>query len=236
MRLSELFDYLNYGELSQLSIGGNDQGVLDLSNQAAVITHINLGLVELYKRFPIKLREVTVQQIEYLTTYHLDARYALSNPHNTDNGSFPKYIIDSPFEPFTDDVLLIEAISDEACEWYTLNDESDCRTIITNGAASINTPDPASEAALFIHYRAAPEKISVSVADPSATVVPITDQYIEPLLNYVAYRAFAAFNMNNPETVGYYQKFEASCALLDQKGMRHKDAIANSRLGLNGWL
>jgi len=237
MRLSQLFDLLNYGELSQLSITGNDQGIIDQSNQAAIITHLNLALLELYKRFPIKTGEVTVQTLSYLSDYRLDSRYAYTNPYQTDDIAYPKYIMDTPFDPFTDDVLVIEEVADEAGDLYTVNDENDCNSIMIMDYNAINVANPGLEAALFVQYRAAPPKI-----DPNTTlsydeiVVPITDQYLEPLLNYIAYRSFAAFNMNNPEAVSYYAKFEASCGLIRQEGLRHKVARSNEKLECNGWV
>jgi len=237
MRLQEIFDHLNYGELSQLSIGGNDQGVLDASNQAAVINHINLGLIELYKRFDIRIKEVTVQTLSYLNEYRLDSRYAVTNPHGTDDTAYPKYIIDTPFYPFTDDVLVIEEVIDESEIIYSVNDETDCDTILVTDYNMINVANPGLEAALFVHYRAAPEKLNPNLTDNySDVIVPLTDQYLEPLLNYVAYRSFAAFNMNNPEAVSYYAKFEASCQLLRQESLRHKVIRTNGKLSNNGWV
>lgn len=48
MNLQEVFDQLSVGELSMLSVGGNDQGVIDESNWDKVLPHINLGLTALY--------------------------------------------------------------------------------------------------------------------------------------------------------------------------------------------
>ena len=51
MKLKEVFDQLTYGELSQLSIGGQAQGEITEENYARVVAHVNLGLSAIYKRF-----------------------------------------------------------------------------------------------------------------------------------------------------------------------------------------
>ena len=236
MRLSELFEYLKYGELSQLSIAGEEQGVINSVNQSRLISAINLGMVELHKRFPIKMGLAIVQQMSALTTYHLDSRYAYTNPHNTDPSVFYKYIIDSELTPFTDDVLIIEAVSDENERFYTLNEDQDCDTIITTGALTINVPNPGLELALFVNYRAAPEKISNTVTNPEDVYIEIPQQYLDPLLSFVAHRFFVSANASHPEAGLYFSKFEAACKLIDNKGLRHKNGNMNTRLGCNGWL
>lgn len=236
MRLSELFEYLTYGELSQLSISGEEQGMITTANQGAVITAINLGLIELHKRFPIKMGMVIVQQMTGVTEYHLDNRYAYTNPHATDDSVYYKYIIDSVAQPFTNDVLLIEGISDELNYTYTINEESDCSTIITKGATTIDVPNPDAEIALFVNYRAAPVKIDTKVSDADDVVIDIPPQYLEPLLSFVANRFFTSFNASNPEAGMYFSKFEAACALIDKNGLHHKNGNINSKFGCNGWL
>lgn len=236
MYLSELFDHLSYGELAQLSVGGEAQGVINSANQVPIITHLNLGLLELYKRFPIALKTVTVQQLNYLSDYYLDSRYAVTNPKSTNDVDFPKYIIDNEYDPFLDDILLIEGIADEAGDWQPLNDENKETTILTTGYNSINVPNPATESALFVYYRATPEKIDIDTLDAESVVIPLPDQYMEALINFIGYRCFSSFNMNSPETVNYYQKFEMACNLLNREGIRYKDMTSNVRLGSNGWL
>ena len=45
MTLQEIFDQLTYGELSQLSMGGSEAGIIDESNYSRILVHVNLGLL-----------------------------------------------------------------------------------------------------------------------------------------------------------------------------------------------
>ena len=54
MLLSDLFEQLTYGELSQLEYSGVDDEGFTVNDYKRVIPHINLGLAELHKRFLIR--------------------------------------------------------------------------------------------------------------------------------------------------------------------------------------
>ena len=80
MKLQTIFDQLIHGELSQLFIGGAETSdVIVPDNYPKVISYINMGLLELYKRFPLRLKELVIQQNEGIGTYILDSNYAVAN-------------------------------------------------------------------------------------------------------------------------------------------------------------
>jgi len=54
MKLSEVFSQLSNGELNQVSIGGQSQGVINDYNNKIIVNHINLGLANLHQRFHLK--------------------------------------------------------------------------------------------------------------------------------------------------------------------------------------
>ncbi len=76
MLLSDLFDQLTYGELSQLEYGGVDNEGILLENYKRVVPHVNLALTELHKRFLIREEEVTIRCYDHIETYILDPKYA----------------------------------------------------------------------------------------------------------------------------------------------------------------
>ena len=59
MLLSELFDQLTFGELSQIYVAGRDEIGIQAADYEKIIPHINLGLTELHKRFEIKTNTLT---------------------------------------------------------------------------------------------------------------------------------------------------------------------------------
>jgi len=236
MRLSEVFDYLSQGELAHLDLGGNTSGDIDTDNYTKVITNLNLALAELHKRFPVKVRELVLRQQDHIAEYNLNAKHAVTNPYGTDDSQYPKYIDDSAYSPFTDDILIIEAVFNELGEEVPLNDENKIWSVFTTSPTTLAIPYPDSNNALFIQYRAAPVKIPTTVVDPSTVEIDLPVQYAEALLNYVAHRIFSSMNMNSPEATNYYSKFEASCKMLENTGMTQRSNPTNMRLENNGWL
>jgi len=230
MLLSEFKEYLAYGELSQLNVGDL---LVNNDHFPRMISGINLGLLELYKRFPINVKELVVQLVENRTNYVLHSSFAESKMP-IDGNPANYYIKDSVYYPFTDDILIIETVFNEYGEELPLNDENMQYSLFTTGHNIIHHPYPENENAIFIQYRASANKLDLTATD--TTIIDIPPQFVEPLVNFVAYRMFAAINMNSAEAVNYYTKFENSCVLLDKLGMVHKDHKTNMRLENQGWV
>ncbi len=72
MRLSEIFDHLSYGELSQVHIGEGDGEGITPENRHRMITHVMLGLTDLHRRFQLREAETLVHLSPGLTLYTLD--------------------------------------------------------------------------------------------------------------------------------------------------------------------
>ena len=229
MLLAEFKEYLAYGELSQLFIGDK---LLNATQFPRIISAINLGLIELYKRFPIKIKELDIQLDSSNAEYTLHSSKSITKMP-TGGNPVDFYILDSLGNPFKDDLLKIDAIFDFNEEELPLNDEAESNSLFTTSHNVIKHPAPDSSI-LLIKYRA-----SATALPPCATELDYLDippQFTEALVLYVAYRTFAAINMNSAEAVNYYAKFEAACALLNQQGLWHKAASTNMRLVDRGWL
>jgi hypothetical protein len=230
MLLSEFKNYLIYGELSQINLGKE----LEEGNELPrLISSINLGLTELYKRFPIKLEEVIIQLNNYRSKYIISSNHAVSRMLPGDSPS-NFYVIDSIINPFKDDILSIEEVFNEAGEEIPLNDENLKYSIFTVGHNIINHPYPENENTIAVIYRAHANKLPSDATDN--TDIDIPQQFVEALVNYVSYRMFAAINMNSAEAVNYYAKFEAACALIHNYGLYAKTNNTNMKLENTGWL
>jgi hypothetical protein len=226
MLVSEFKEYLAYGELSQLNVGD----LLDTSEHyPRMISSINLGLMELYKRFPVNLKEVNIQLYDEITEYVLHSSHVITNmPVNGDPKDY--YILDD----FNNDLIRIESVFDDLGEEIAINDETAEYSIFTIAHNIIKYAYPEDDSTLLIQYRASAVKLDSDADDDSDIDIP--PQFTEALVNYVAYRMFAAINMNSAEAVNYYAKFEAACALLNNYGLWHKDAKTNDKLTNAGWL
>lgn len=202
MLLSEFKEYLAYGELAHLAIGdlaSNDNQV------NRIISAINLGLIELYKRFPIKLAEEEIILEDSVYEYTLPA-----------------------------DLVKIEAVYGTDGVELPLNDYNNTLSVFTTNYNVLKHPYPVADEVITIEYRTTAPKLALDAEDSEEIEIP--PQFTEALINYVAYRMFAAINMNSAEAVNYYAKFEAACALINNLGLWDKFSDTNLRLGNSGWL
>lgn len=237
MKLYEVFEMLQYGELANVSISGNiDEEVgIRTEDYPLLISHINLALTDLHTKFNLKEKEVVIQQYEGLPYYELDSKYAQSN-----TGSIEpiKYISDSIYNPFIDDVLRINAAFDEGgCE-VSINDENDCNSIFLNSYKRIQVPYPNPENALWITYRANHEKLSMSNPDITAEV-NIPAYCVEALLSYVASRVHSQRTSQESQglSVNLMAKYQMICEQIEEKNVLHNSpSNTNFKLGERGWV
>jgi len=180
---------------------------------------------------------------DWKTQYVIHSKY---NRTNLPLGGNPDeyYVIDSVDYPFRDDILSIEEVYNENGDLIPLNDENLKYSLFTVGHNVINHPYPDSSNAITVIYRAHGTKLKINdilVTEDDEVIyvdaeIDIPQQFVEPLVNYVAYRTFAAINMNSAEAVNYYAKFEAACALINTLGLWHKANNTNMRLENTGWV
>jgi hypothetical protein len=69
--LKDLFDMLATGEFSNISLSRNNTGSINESEYAKVINHLNVGLVEIYKRLRLMENEVALHVTPTVTDYFL---------------------------------------------------------------------------------------------------------------------------------------------------------------------
>lgn len=238
MLLSEIFEYLSYGELAQVSLGGggtHEIGILP-EDYPKIITNINLGLTELHKRLPLKQNEVIIKLYSHITNYILHSDYAESNLAS----SKPyKYIQDqNNLEPFNDDVILIRHVYDEAGDEFPINNLNESTSLFTPQQNVLQVPWPDNENSLSIIYRAGPKKINhIGLSRPELVEVDLPPQFLEPLCSYVAFRIFSSLNLGegNAEANSHYANFERAIALIKNDGLYVSDHHLNSKFGDQRW-
>lgn len=235
MFLAEILNQLEHGELSQVAMGGDELHSLAECNLPNVLPHINLALAELYKRFPLRIEDVAVQQYDQIQTYYLDLKYAVTN---TDSKEPIKYIIDSKYQPFTGNVNKIEFIYDELGRELFINDGTERWSLFTPTYNSIQVPLPEKENQMIVHYRASHPLIKLENLDPETTEVHLPPGYLEALLFYVGSRVFTSLNTDGQISDGnnYMQKFEQSCAKITELNLMNNDFTSNTKLDRADWV
>lgn len=237
MKLSEVFEMLQYGELANVSISGNiDEEVgIRAEDYPLLISHINLALTDLHTRFNLKEKEVVIQQYEDIPYYELDSKYAVSNTESTEE---VKYIEDSAYSPFIDDVLRINAAFDECGQELPINDENQCNSIFLNSYKRIQIPYPNPDNAIWLTYRANHEKLSMSNPDLNADV-NVPAYCVEALLSYVASRVHSQRTAQDAQglSVNLMAKYQMICDQIEEKNVLHNSpSNTNFKLGERGWV
>lgn len=249
MKLQRIFDQLTYGELSQLSIGGEGAGVINEDNWDRVLAHINLGLTAIFKRFMLKENRLTLELQDDQVTYELLSKYAVTGRGSS---GVTRYILDSTSAKFKDDILKIEKVMTEEDEvLFPLNDESNQYSMFTPAMTTLRVPKALVDGSgempdeyqtdnLVLVYRANHPIISQGLGyfDPEQYEVELPESHLEPLLWFVASRAHNPVGMQNEFHMGnsYYAKYEAACQLLEMVNITVDQSSHNTRLRRNGWV
>jgi hypothetical protein len=248
MKLQEVFDQLTYGELSQISIGGNEAGAINPENYNRLIPHVNLGLSQLYKRFSLKEGRLTLELQSGRTIYPINSKYAV----NSKSSKEPvRYIKDSVAEPFKDDILKIEKVIASTGYEFSLNDASDEYGMFTTSATVLRVPldvveqieslpDELKTSLIEVVYRANHPLIIADGTDtePDQIELELPYTHLEPLLLFIASRIHTPSGMSNEANLGniYASKYEAACQLLEFKGLQVDQGSQSTRLEQNGWV
>ena len=244
MKLQEVFDQLKGSELSQLSIGGQDQGVINEKNQFIVVNAINLGLSNLHTRFNLKEGSLKLLLIPGKYQYFLKSAYVLDNPESNEK---VRYIEGS----FADDLAKVEGVFTESNYELELNTRRkySCATpntlCITVPAPivdqDIDIPSYLQTDALNIVYRANHPKIGPDEFgdfDLDEIEVDLPYPYLEPLLYFVASRVHHPVGLAGDTQMGasYFAKYEQACQRLQMSNVAVDQGAGNDRLIRNGWV
>ena len=247
MKLQEIFDQLTYGELSQIVLGGADEGKIDESNYPKLLAHINLGLTALYKRFNLKESSVIVELQSGVTMYRIHSDYAKGNRRARGT----QYILDSFSEPFLDDIIKIRQIWTEKGVELDLNNSYAPFSILTPQVNVITVPlkmvdgsldqdNPYYTKTIQLVYQADHPNITVGQGNfnPERVEVELPYTLLEPLLFFVASRIFNPIGLTNEFHTGnnYAAKYEAACQQIEMQGLKVDTAGQDNRLARKGFV
>ena len=231
MKLAEIFSQLTYGELSQVSLGGGEAGVIDATNYKHVITHINLGLTALHKRFNLREEVLIVPLILGQVIY--------------------------PFKSITEfknNLVKVQSVKTELGFEMALNDQSDKYSVFTPifnvltiplSLVSTHLPDFPRELitdTLTVSYQSNALPIVYDDGlddDPEDLEVNLPDTYLEPLLYFVASRVLTNTGTGQFEgAIGsnYAARYEKACKDIEEFGLDIDQGSQSTRLRSNGWV
>jgi hypothetical protein len=190
MTVQDFITLVRYSELNNIAVG---------SNTDAVITFINLGLIELYTRFPIKVKEHIVNLSEGVTDYAMptDFMYAL-NAYGETQEENPEVLVR-----------------------LSINEEDDPYSIFFPDWNSVQIPLVANGSSISIIYVATPIPVQNTVASLT-TELAIPDTLIDALASYVGYRGHLSVRGDGQsENNAHWVRFDRNCSKARELGVAY---------------
>lgn len=239
MKLSEIFNQLAYGELSQTGLLDQTTGLIAATKYGQLVSHVNLGMTALYKRFPLKEGRVTFGLQQGRLTYPLSTNEDIN------------IIEDGEYEEFNDDILKIERVLVSSGIELALNDEANSLSCFTPKATVLRvpalivakSPDLPSDLltdTLTVVYRANHvSTVMTTTLNPAYVEVDIPSSHLEPLLLFIASRVMTPMGAGQFEGQGgnnYYAKYEAACQAIELTNLKVDQGSQSTRLRNNGWV
>lgn len=215
MTIQEAIDMAKRGKLKNSNIVNNDDAILDT---------LNLGLVELYKRFPLRVDEAIITLRDGKTEYKMDGTDVDVNM--PDNSQF-MWIV-AAYQEVTDEVEVNKVLTVQ----IPVNEEENPLSIQTVAWNTIQIPTVNDGAYVSLIYTAAPDLLSAS---DLSVALPLPPQMLEPLMEYMCYQANSTLDAE-VDTDKYYQRFEASCSRIELRGMTTSDDLDMSDRQLKGFV
>lgn len=217
MTVKDVIEYVRYSELANCGIIRNlySEDKKEVENaQKAIISYINLGLIELYKRFNLRTEEIIITMEESKTIYTLDEK---NGPINS-----------------------IIGIYDEQGNEYVLNSENDALSILTPSYNTIQVPNPSKDDVLYVIYNSAPDPIIwEDKPETLDKVIPIPPVLYEPLFKYIGYRGCTGVGKDTQIDIqAYYNAFLQSCETVKMLGVIPTDdpLVSGTKLELKGFV
>jgi len=198
-------------QLVNLAVEGELRTLQVKDNIPAIIGYVNLGLIELYKRFPLDVQEHLIELLDGVEVYTMPT-----------------------------DFMWIVAAYDEVPEGSSvvvlpipINEEDNPVSINTINWNQVQIPVTVTGSYISIIYVAAPSYFTESDV---AEALPLPPQMVEALLHYIGYRAHGSDDGNvQAENSTHYQRFELSCKRIEQMGMFTSDDLSMIDRNMKGF-
>ena len=206
MIVSEAIDLVKEAELKQLAVR---------DNKPAIIGYINMGILEIHKRFVLWQAEAVVTMVDGTTLYKLD-------------GVDPNVVIDLSEH----DLLMIDEVYEETGELMSLNNEYDPYGAATPRFNHVEVVEPVDAGKLSIIYRATPKFLTHEKAE-----IPLPPQFFEPLFHYIGYRGHGSLKGDDKsENNTHYRRFERSCDRIKFEGLFTEDSLESTNFEVRGFV
>lgn len=202
MTARQIIDLAKSSELNGIALSSKDDVILGF---------MNLGVLELHKRFQLKVEEYLIELVDGQDIYQMPSDYM--------------WLVAAYGE--------VEAQSTESVNVLPVNEEDNPLSINTVGWNKIQIPVSVAGAYVSIIYVASPEMYELTSEN-----VDIPPQMLQALLAYIGYKANAAIDSGvQTEDSAWYQRFEEACNKVREYGMYNGDDMYMSkRISIRGFV
>lgn len=236
--LKDLFSLLATGEFSSIGLSRSRTGSITESEYDRVIGHLNLGIVEIFKRFPFLQETFNLHVDPTVTKYFLqNDRRAILNDITT------TAYIEVPVVDATTEIRMVEVsgIFDSTDEELKLNNRYATPSIKQMTPEILHVTGLEEADVWSIIYQSYPAKIVLSSTfDLDTETVDIPEFVVDALLNYVAWKTYKPRGANDSTAgaekgVAYHQQYELAMTKLEMYGLDPQDADEEDTFLSNGW-
>lgn len=204
MTIRNVIDLAKTSELNGIAIGNDDN---------IVIGFINLGMLELYKRFALRNEEYIIDLVDGVDVYTMPTDFM--------------WVVAAYGE--------VDIRSTETVNQLPINEEDNPLSVNTISWNKVQVPVSVNGAYISIIYAASP--VVYTLADLN-TDIELPPQMIEALLAYVWYKGNSSIDSGvQTEDNIWYTRFESMCSKLREYGaVNSDDMYMNKRLSTRGFV
>jgi len=207
MRLREIYNILKDTELKQIVVGEDEQ---------AVITYMNLALIEIYGKFNI------LQEEQIITVVPGQTRYRLQDNSQRVLQVYMRNLNKYPL--LGEDNFIEVPINDINCDY----------SVFTPQPYVLHVPNPEEGVVYSVMQTVTPPYITKQNMDTVDFIVP--PQLLEAILNYAAYRAYKSMNGDEQTELGsHYRAYTTSCNEILKKGLYNHSIMTNLKATDSGF-
>lgn len=210
MTVQQVIDLAKEGELKNIAVKQDNVSILGF---------INLGMIELYKRFPLNIKEHIITIVDGIDEYTLPSDCL--------------WVVAAYGEVLVGDTNQTNELA--------INEEDNPESINIVSWNTVQIPGRAAGVNISLIYRAAPVYLTEANdlnPETGSTQIEIPLQLLEALLHYIGYRAHNAINGKvNSEYTTHYTLFEQACKRVEDEGMLTSDDMSmKTRIANRGFL
>lgn len=244
--LQQIIDDLCQGEYKQLNFG-QGAGVINDENINAIVSHVNVGLTDIYSRFELRFKTIKIQLQTDQTEYFLTSKSALNGKKQV----APLFIIDSVDNKFNDDILQIVGVKTDCGTNLVLNSFSHKFSISTPSFNRLQVPiqivnkkeflpENLKTDNLYVTYKSNHPILDLngSCFNAERTPIDLPMTHYTALLYFCAARALRPAGLNQQFNTGntYTGMYEAECARLKNNGNEVHETGNQSKFHARGFV